>query len=59
MLLVANIYGWTNGHTDAQARARTDDMLAMIFREFSQLPQGPKLITGDINAGISNLPSLE
>eukprot|EP00973_Karenia_brevis_P038453 5303805-Karenia_brevis.AAC.1 len=59
LLVVANVYGWTNGHTDAQARTRTDSMISMILNEFSQLPEGPRLIVGDFNADVENLPTLD
>ena len=49
-LIIANVYGWTGGHQNKQARIRTDDLISVILAEFAQLPSGPRLFVGDLNA---------
>ena len=58
ILVIANVYGWTGGHQNKQARLRTDDLLGTILHEFDQLPQRPKLIVGDMNADTCDLPAI-
>eukprot|EP00973_Karenia_brevis_P064562 8970211-Karenia_brevis.AAC.1 len=58
VLVVVNIYGWTNGHTCTQASQRTDDMFDVIFQELRSLPDGPKIILGDLNADPVDIPIL-
>eukprot|EP00973_Karenia_brevis_P083147 11529387-Karenia_brevis.AAC.1 len=59
LLVIANTYCWTNGHVDATAAARSDDLLQAIFEEFQAMPDGPKMIVGDFNADTQDLPSLQ
>eukprot|EP00973_Karenia_brevis_P061011 8483536-Karenia_brevis.AAC.1 len=58
-LVVANVYGWTNGHCDSDAAARTDDLIQAILEEFDALPPGPKVLLGDLNADVGDLPTLQ
>lgn len=58
-VLVAIAYGWTGGNDDAEAAARTDDLIAAINVEFSTQLQGPKIILGDLNADTARLPTLQ
>eukprot|EP00973_Karenia_brevis_P013423 1822450-Karenia_brevis.AAC.1 len=44
MLLVANVYCWTNGHISEHAAARSDDLISAILDEFQAQPQMPQLI---------------
>eukprot|EP00973_Karenia_brevis_P083643 11604614-Karenia_brevis.AAC.1 len=58
ILLVTNVYGWTNGHLSGLAADRTDDMMSIIFNELHAQPQCPVLIIGDLNATTQDLPTL-
>eukprot|EP00973_Karenia_brevis_P041723 5774588-Karenia_brevis.AAC.1 len=59
MLVIANLYCWTNGHTDTSAAERSDDLLHAVFTEFESLPDGPKMLVGDFNADTNDLPALQ
>ena len=59
LLVIANVYCWTNGHQDTTAAMRSDDLLHAIFSEFDALPEGPKMLVGDLNADPSDLPTLQ
>ena len=45
---MANVYGWTNGHSSDKARHRTDCMLTAIFDELEALGSPPFLLVGDL-----------
>eukprot|EP00973_Karenia_brevis_P070195 9755633-Karenia_brevis.AAC.1 len=58
LMLVANVYGWTNGHTCEESAMRTDHLLHIILAELSSYPDGPKLIVGDLNGDLDDFPSI-
>ena len=58
-ILIYAIYGYTNGDACPESAARTDDIIALCFSDSELRPYGPKLITGDLNASVGNLPHLE
>ena len=37
---------------------RTDDLIAIIRMQLQELPEGPKMICGDVNAKVEDLPTL-
>ena len=47
IVLVYNIYAWTNGNHNKTAAHRTNDMLAAIFDDIDKQPTGPVLVMGD------------
>ena len=57
-LPIFNIYGYTGGHTNRIAAARTDALLAAALDELRFLPECPCLVLGDFNAEPSDLPTL-
>ena len=59
MLIVANIYGWTNAHFDIAAAARTDSLIDLIWKEFQARPPGPRMITGDLNGDPTDFSTLQ
>ena len=59
MLIVANIYGWTNAHFDVNAAARSDNLLDLIWQEFQARTPGPRMITGDLNGDSDDFPVLQ
>eukprot|EP00973_Karenia_brevis_P093592 12418051-Karenia_brevis.AAC.1 len=59
LLIVVNIYGWTNGHISAKSSQRTNDMLQIVFQELQSQPVGPRVILGDLNADPQDIPSLQ
>eukprot|EP00973_Karenia_brevis_P032648 4508159-Karenia_brevis.AAC.1 len=59
VVLVANVYCWTNGHTVTTAASRTDDLFHIIFEEFSHQPPGHRIIAGDLNADTADIPTLQ
>ena len=58
MLVVANLYLGTNGHTDPAAAYRADDLLHVVTQEFAHMPPGPRLLCGDFNCDVEDLPTL-
>ena len=58
LLVVYNLYLWTNGHTDPAAAFRSDDMLNAVNQEFAQMAPGPRLLCGDFNCDPEDLPTL-
>eukprot|EP00973_Karenia_brevis_P019453 2668924-Karenia_brevis.AAC.1 len=58
LLIVANVYCWTNGHTCTAASTRSDDMLHIVVEELACHPHGPRIILGDLNADPEDLPTL-
>ena len=59
LLIVANIYGWTNAHFDVVAAARSDNLIDLIWQEFQARPPGPRMITGDLNGDSDDFPTLQ
>eukprot|EP00973_Karenia_brevis_P004295 588848-Karenia_brevis.AAC.1 len=59
VILVVNIYCWTNGHTVTAAASRTDDLFHIICEELSQQPAGHRIIAGDLNADTADIPTLQ
>ena len=57
-ITIVCIYGWTGGHQDTEAFARTDDLFAIIRAELALQPLGHKIITGDINGEPKDFPNL-
>ena len=57
-LAVANIYGWTGGQPGTIEAERTDDLLAIVRKQFSEMPAGPKAIVGDLNGPVKAFPTL-
>ena len=45
-LAVANLYGWTGGQIGTYEAERTDDLVAIVRKQFAALPPGPKAIVG-------------
>ena len=58
MLVVANLFLWTNGDTDPSAALRSDDLLHTVTQEFHHLPPGPRLLCGNFNCDAGDLPTL-
>ena len=58
-LVCANIYGWTGGSKGSKEAERTDDIISIVRMQFRQMPPGPKLICGDLNACTEALPTLK
>ena len=54
-LVIAVVYGWTGAKKGTPEAARTDDLLTIIQMQLEALPQGPKLIAGNLN-GPRSLP---
>ena len=52
------LYCYTNGDCVSDARERTCDMLDVVYNDFNLQPDGPKLIVGDFNCSISNIPHI-
>ncbi len=48
-VIIYTVYGWTNGLGDAEAAARTDDLLSLICADMDLQEEGPKLVVGDLN----------
>ena len=59
MLVVADIYGWTNAHYDVTAAVRSNDLLDLIWQEFAARPPGPRMILGDLNGDSDDFPVLQ
>lgn len=59
LLIIANVYGWTNGHTSKEAAKRTNYLLQCVIAEFEALPPGPKLLVGDLNGEPQDFASLQ
>ena len=58
-VLIANVYGYTGGHTDLEAAQGTDDIIAVIIDEIAKkVRKIPILIVGDLNADVDDLPLL-
>ena len=47
-LAVANLYGWTGGQVGTYEAERTDDLIAIVRKQFAALPPGPKAIVGTL-----------
>eukprot|EP00973_Karenia_brevis_P021271 2924045-Karenia_brevis.AAC.1 len=39
LMLVLNVYGWTNGHTCIHASHKTNDLLSVALRELDSHPR--------------------
>eukprot|EP00973_Karenia_brevis_P036401 5019798-Karenia_brevis.AAC.1 len=59
IILVANMYCWTNGHTVSSSACRSDHLISTILDEFASQPPGHRLIVGDLNADVADIPSLK
>ena len=46
-LVLVQIYAWTAARQDANAAARSDDMIHIVMHELEHHPQGPKMILRD------------
>ena len=57
-ITIVCIYGWTGGHQDTEAVARTDDLFAIIRAELVLQPLGHKMIIGDISGESKDLANL-
>ena len=57
-LTVANLYGWTWGQIGTYEAERTDDLVAIVRKQFAAMPPGPKAIVGDLNGPIEAFPTL-
>ena len=53
------VYGWTGGHNDPSAAARTNDLVACFREESDHWPGLPQAMFGDFNATPSRLPDLQ
>ena len=58
LIVVFNIYLWTNGHTDPKALQRSIDLLDAVTNEWDSLPPGPKMLCGDFNCDLEDLPDV-
>eukprot|EP00973_Karenia_brevis_P022644 3116630-Karenia_brevis.AAC.1 len=58
-LIIANIYCWTNGHTNQIAADRTNSLMSVIFEELQTHPRSPKIILGDLNADTDDIIALQ
>ena len=58
LLVVCNLYLWTNGHTDPAAAFRSDDMLSAVNQEFLHMAPGPRLMCGDCKCNSEDLHTL-
>eukprot|EP00973_Karenia_brevis_P051243 7117758-Karenia_brevis.AAC.1 len=59
VIFLVNIYCWTNGHTNTLAADRSDDLMHIVLLELQSQPQGHRIIAGDLNADVCDLPSLQ
>ena len=57
-MVVFNVYLWTNGLTDPRATQRSNDLLDAVLTEWDALPPGPKMLCGDLNCDIADLPDV-
>ena len=57
-ILIYSLYGWTNGDCCTANASRTDDLVALCLADCALRPKGPKMIVGDLNASVQNLPHL-
>lgn len=55
---VVCIYGWSGGHQNPIAAARTDDLIPVVRNELSVQHKGHQLICGDINGEPEDFPKL-
>ena len=58
LIVVFNVYLWTNGHTDPKALQRSSDLLSAIMDEWDSLPPGPKMLLGDFNCELEDLTDI-
>eukprot|EP00973_Karenia_brevis_P020846 2864220-Karenia_brevis.AAC.1 len=59
VLIVVNLYAWTNGHTCSEAALRTNDLVDVVLTELKTHPEGPRIILGDLNADPDDVPILQ
>ena len=57
-LAVANIYGWTGGLPWTIEAERTDDIIAIVRKQFAEMASGPEAIVGDLNGPVDVFPTL-
>ena len=58
-VMIANVYGYTGGHTDLEAAQGTDEIIAVVIEETEKkVKRIPIMIVGDLNADIDDLPLL-
>ena len=57
-ITIAVIYGWTGAKVGSINASRTDDLLAICLAQLSAMPDGPKLIAGDLNGTTACFPTL-
>ena len=56
---VCNVYGWANGEKCTIAAGKTNKLFQAARAEFDCLPQHPKILVGDINATVEQLPDMK
>eukprot|EP00973_Karenia_brevis_P062664 8713665-Karenia_brevis.AAC.1 len=59
VLIVVNLYCWTNGHLSEKASQRSEDLMKIVVNELSSQPEGPRIILGDLNANPEDIPTLQ
>eukprot|EP00973_Karenia_brevis_P092762 12414028-Karenia_brevis.AAC.1 len=59
ILIVVNLYCWTNGHVCETASQRTEDLFQIVINELQTQPEGPRTILGDLNANPDDIPTLQ
>ena len=53
---MANVYGYTGGHTDIEAAQGTDDTIAVVLEQIGKkIKRVPIMIVGDLNADVEDL----
>ena len=56
---VYNVYCWTGGDQEEEARQRTDDLCSLISRDMETRPGEHCILCGDVNASRGRIASLE
>ena len=59
MIMYAVIYGHTGGRKDPKAAIATNALIQVVHGELDAQPKGPKIMAGDLNADVPNLPFLQ
>ena len=58
-LVIAIIYGWIGARKGTATVARTDDLLTIAHNQLNKLPDGPKVIAGDLNGRVDAFGTLQ
>ena len=56
--MVYNVYGHTNGHTEALQAQKTDRIIQAALRDRELTGMAPSVIAGDLNAEVHDLPAV-